>query len=88
MTTTAAPVSAILKSRIAHLIRAQGFTKERVSAALGQSHGWLRAKFAPPDAKWGRPMTLGDIDAILGAIGLDATAILNPAKPPAITDPE
>lgn len=82
----AAPASQIIRERLSALIRQSGTTRTQVARDLGQSHGWLSAKFAPEGAKRGREMTLGDVDLVLSALGLDATALLNPtAEPPAFT---
>lgn len=76
------PASTIIRRRLAALIAAAGTYPHKVSEKCGWARGSLAAKLAEPLREDGttnpnaRPLTVQDVDAVLQALGLDATALL------------
>lgn len=71
--------STILRARLAAALRARGETPWTIAARAGRSHAYFLRKLEPGAGKdAARPLVATDVDALLAALGLEATALDGP----------
>lgn len=73
--------STILRARLAALIELNGHSLTGLARAMDRSHTWLLRKLDTDTAE-PRPLTVEDMDAVLGFLGAPPAALLAPVLLP------
>lgn len=72
------PVSEVARVRLLALIKRAGTSPTAVSEKMGKAHSYLARKLKPAGSTDVRELTTIDLDGVLEALGLPASALLEP----------